>query len=164
MAFLFLLARIGFGQDQERKLIDRLLRPDMELKNEAQSKKFVAGRMSVNKQANISTFHVQRKVMPSRYLGTKKLLAPEYGAGSFPDRKRQANTTSRNEIANAQRQLPTRLTSDVHAFHDSNRVAQSGEFTGQRPFLDQGKSQRSLYQKNEPLTIDEVRELLNKNK
>src|SRR5690242_8284950 len=31
-AFLLLIAATGFAQDQERKLIDRLLRPDMELK------------------------------------------------------------------------------------------------------------------------------------
>lgn len=33
-----------------------------------------------------------------------------------------------------------------------------------RPFLDEGKSQKSLNQQNAPLTIEQVRELLNKNK
>ena len=164
MSSLFLLGTNAFGQDQERKLIDRLLRPDMELKNDAQSKKFIADRKAVNKQANISTFHVQREITPGRFSGTKKLSAPEHGTGRFPGEKCQANTNSRCEIVNVDCQLPMKLTSAVHAIHDSNRVAQSGEFTGKRPFLDHGKSQKSLYQKNKPLTIDEVRELLNKNK
>ena len=33
-----------------------------------------------------------------------------------------------------------------------------------RPFLEEGKSQKSLNRQNAPLTIDQVRELLNKNK
>ena len=32
------------------------------------------------------------------------------------------------------------------------------------PFLGQGKSQKALHAQDRPLTIDEVRELLNKNK
>ena len=164
MSFLFLFATNAFGQDQERKLIDCLLRPDMELKNDAQSKKFIADRKALNKQANVSTFHVQREITPGRFSDTKKLSAPEYGTGSFRAEKREAKTSSGHEIVNVDCQLPMKSTSDVHAIHDSNRVAQSGEFTGKRPFLDHGKSQKSLYQKNKPLTIDEVRELLNKNK
>ena len=38
------------------------------------------------------------------------------------------------------------------------------DFPGTRPFLVQGKSQKALSQQDKPLTIDQVRELLNKNK
>jgi len=38
------------------------------------------------------------------------------------------------------------------------------DFAGNRPFLGQGKSQKALHAQDRPLTIDEVRELLNKNK
>jgi len=38
------------------------------------------------------------------------------------------------------------------------------EYAGNRPFLDKGKSQKSLSAQNKPLTIEQVRELLNKNK
>jgi hypothetical protein len=159
-----LIATTGFAQDQERKLIDRLLRPDMELKNEAQDKKFIADRTSVQKQVNVGTFYAPQKSKPKEFAGTKQLSSREYRAGDFYGGKRQANTTSRNQIVNAQHQLPTKSTSDIHSVHDSNRVAQTGEFAGQRPFLDQGKSQKSLSQPTKPMTIDEVRELLNKNK
>ena len=40
----------------------------------------------------------------------------------------------------------------------------SSTFGQARPFLDQGKSQKSLSAHNAPLTIEQVRELLNKNK
>jgi hypothetical protein len=163
-AFLLLIAATGFAQDQERKLIDRLLRPDMELKNDAQNKKFVADRTSINKQANVGTYYLQQKCKPKRFTGIKQLSAPECGTADFAGGKRQATATSPNQTRNAQRQIPARSTTDVHTVHDSNRIAQSGSFAGKRPFLDKGKSQKSLNQKNEPLTIDEIRELLNKNK
>jgi len=163
-AFVWLIAATGFAQDQERKLIDRLLRPDMELKNDAQNKKFVADRTSINKQANVGTYYLQQKYKPKRFTGIKQLSAPECGTADFVGGKRQATATSPNQIRNAQQQIPARSTTDVHTVHDSNRIAQSGSFAGKRPFLDQGKSQKSLNQKNEPLTIDEIRELLNKNK
>ena len=38
------------------------------------------------------------------------------------------------------------------------------EFPGTRPFLVRGKSQKALQAHNRPLTIEEVRELLNKSK
>jgi len=38
------------------------------------------------------------------------------------------------------------------------------DYAGIRPFLDQGKSQKSLSAQNKQLTIEQVRELLNKNK
>jgi hypothetical protein len=164
MAFLVLLSRIGFAQDQERKLIDRLLRPDMELKNEAQNKKFMADRTSVQKQANVGTFYVQQKPKPKQFAGTKQISSGEYRAGDFYGGKSQANTTSPNQIVNAQRQIPAKSTTDVRMVHDATRSALGGAFAGERPFLDQGKSQKFLNQKNEPLTIDEIRELLNKNK
>lgn len=164
MAFLVFLSRIGFAQDQERKLIDRLLRPDMELKNDAQDKKFVADRSSIHKQASVGTFYVEQKSKAKAFTGTRELSAPKYGTADFAGERRQANSTLPNEIPNAQRQIPVRLTTDIHTVHDATRSSHSGAFAGKRPFLDQGKSQKSLNQKNEPLTIDEIRELLNKNK
>ena len=37
-------------------------------------------------------------------------------------------------------------------------------FAGNRPFLGRGKSQKALNAQDTPLTIEQVRELLNKNK
>jgi hypothetical protein len=163
-AFVLLIAATGFAQDQERKLIDRLLRPDMELKNDAQDKKFVADRTAINKQANVGTYYLQQKCKPKRFTRIKQLSAPECGTADFAGGKRQAAATSPSQTRNAQRQIPARSTTDVHTVHDSNRIAQSSSFAGKRQFLDKGKSQKSLNQKSEPLTIDEIRELLNKNK
>src|SRR5213078_2400801 len=40
----------------------------------------------------------------------------------------------------------------------------SRAYAGNRPFLNEGTNQKSLNRQNEPLTIEQVRELLNKNK
>src|SRR5262245_23401004 len=50
------------AQDQEKKLVDRLLKPDMTLQNDAQNKKFVGdGSASINKRANDGSFIVHQK-------------------------------------------------------------------------------------------------------
>ena len=46
----------------------------------------------------------------------------------------------------------------------TERTYPVSEFSGTRPFLVRGKSQKALSQQDRPLSIDEVRELLNKNK
>jgi hypothetical protein len=48
--------------------------------------------------------------------------------------------------------------------HDVNKRKETNDFAGNRPFLEQGKSQKALSQQKPSLTIEEVRELLNKNK
>jgi hypothetical protein len=52
----------------------------------------------------------------------------------------------------------------VRNAYDSNKSTSDRTFAGQRPFLDRGKSQKSLDRQNPPMTIEQVRELLNKNK
>jgi hypothetical protein len=45
-----------------------------------------------------------------------------------------------------------------------NKLTDVREFSGTRPFLVRGKSQKALSAQDRPLSIDDVRELLNKNK
>ena len=60
------------AQDQEKKLVDRLLKPDMTLQNDAQNKKFVGdGSASINKRANVGTFFVHRKPHSKNFGGTR---------------------------------------------------------------------------------------------
>ncbi len=160
----FLLVARAFSQDQERKLVDRLLRPDMELKNDAQNKKFTADRTSVQKKATLGSFYMQQRPVSKQFAGTRDFSTSNYDAGSFSSAKRKANTSSRNQIVNSSKQYPTSMASGPDAARDSKKSVDGKQFAGQHKFLDQGKSQKSLNQKNRPMTIEEVRELLNKNK
>src|SRR6266571_4934660 len=52
----------------------------------------------------------------------------------------------------------------VRDFPQSDKKIASRAYSENRPFLDGGKDQKSLNRQNAPLTIEQVRELLNKNK
>ena len=155
------------AQDQEHKLIDRLLRPDTQLQNSAQNKKFLADRRSINKQATVGSFYVQKKSTPKAFgvAGSRDFSSWEFNARSFHGGKRQANSSSRSQIMNSHTRYAAKAAMGLRrAPTDTNRTTASRSFAEQRPFLDKGKSQKALSQQNRPLTIEEVRELLNKNK
>jgi hypothetical protein len=58
----------------------------------------------------------------------------------------------------------TQTVSGVRAASNGDKKVNGREFAENRPFLGKGKSQKALNQHDTPLTIDQVRELLNKNK
>ena len=47
------------AQQQEQKLLDRLLKPEMSLENSAQGKQFTAGGATIGKQARTKSFYVR---------------------------------------------------------------------------------------------------------
>ena len=53
---------ICFGQQQERSLIDRLLRPEMDLQNRAQSKTFATNSKVIEQRGTVGTFVLQPSV------------------------------------------------------------------------------------------------------
>jgi hypothetical protein len=153
------------GQEQERKLVDRLLQPDMELQNKAQEKKFVADHGGpMNKKAAIGSFYVQKKKTAKEFAAAKDVSTREFEPQSFRGKKDAAVAKPQREIVNANRSVPTAGVRDVRPVHDSNKIVDGRDYSGKRPFLDRGKSQKSLDRQNPPMTIDQVRELLNKNK
>ena len=153
----------ALAQNQERSLVDRLLRPDATLRNNAQNKKFIADGAPINKGAAVSTFYIQQKPKPASFGGTREFSSGSVNSRSFPSgnrtsisAQRQARDSSESYSTSSVRKLPNAP--------DSHKKEASRTFAGQRPFLERGKSQKSLDRKNPPLTIEQVRELLNKNK
>lgn len=159
---LFFVLPMARGQDQENKLVDRLLRPKTELKNSAQDKKFVADRRSINKKASVRDFYVRKRSNSKEFGGTRDFSSWEFNAGGYRGGQRKANSTSRSVMANAKRKYSTEKTVELRSAVDSNRKVADRDFAGQRPFLGKGKSQKALSQHDTPLTIDQIRELLNK--
>ncbi len=161
-ALLFSLS-LAYGQDQEGKLMDRLLRPNTELKNSAQNKKFIADRRSIHKQATVRSYYVRKTSNSKGFTGTRDFSSWEFNARSFRGGKRKANSASRNQIVNSQKKYSPEKTVDVRSAYDAKRTATNRTFAGERPFLGKGKSQKALSQHDTPLTVDQVRDLLNKN-
>lgn len=151
------------AQDQERKLVDRLLRPDTTLQNSEQNKKFIADGTSVNKKANVGTFYVEKKSRSKTFSGTRELSTQQFNSRPFHGNRAYVKSAQQTS-ANSRVAYPTQSASGSREASQSDKKAGSHAYAGNRPFLDQGKSQKSLNQQNAPLTIDQVRELLNKNK
>ena len=164
--FLLLLScSCLYAQEQERKLVDRIMEPDMRLENNAQNKKFIADKTSVNKRANVQTFYLQQKSPGKQFSGTRDFSAKRFESRNF---NQADNAVGKNLAA---KKAPTESYSDAtkaagsKAAFDANKAQPSRNYSsGDRPYLEKGKSQKSLNRKNKPMTIDEVRELLNKNK
>ena len=163
-----LLVLIAFSfagaQDQESKLVERLLRPDMTLQSTTQNKKFIADGTSINKKATVGTFYFHEKSNSKSFSNTRKFSATPFNSQSFQGARGASGISSQQPIGNSQPSYSTRTARGVRDVHDADKAAAGRAFAGNRPFLDQGKSQKALNRKNAPLTIEQVRELLNKNK
>jgi len=151
------------AQEQENKLVNRLLRPDMTLQNSAQKKKFVAASISPDRAAPIRRFFWQEKKNTKAYSNTREFSARQFNSPSFYSGRNSAHLTG-NAVHKSDLAFGTHTATGLRGASDGDKKAMSREFAGNRPFLGQGKSQKALSQQSRPMTIEEVRELLNKNK
>ena len=153
------------AQDQEKKLVDRLLKPDMTLQNDAQNKTFVGeGSASINKRASVGTFYVHQKPRSKDFSGTRNFSTTQFYSQTYRGGRAAYEVSSQKALANSRSTYASQTARDVRDAPQSGKKVPSGAYAGTRPFLDGGKSQKSLNRQNEPLTIEQVRELLNKNK
>ncbi len=152
------------AQDQESKLVDRLLRPDTTLRNNAQNKQFTADGASINKKATVGTFYIRKKSNSKSFAGTRDFSARQFDSQSFHGTHSASGISSQQAIGNSRPAYATRTARGPRDVPQNNKKVASRSYAENRPFLDQGKSQKSLNRKNAPLTIEQVRELLNKNK
>ena len=152
------------AQDQEKKLVDRLLKPDMALQNEAQNKKFVGdGSASMNKRANVGTFFFHQK-SHSKSFGTQDFSTTQFYSQTYRGGRTAHEVSSQQTVGNSKAAYANQTARGIGNAPQSGKKVPSRAYAGNRPFLDQGTNQKSLNKKNEPLTIEQVRELLNKNK
>ena len=153
------------AQDQEKKLVDRLLKPDMTLQNDAQNKKFVGdGSVSVHKRANIGSFYVQQKSRSKSFSGTKDFSTAQFYSQTYHGGRAAREVSSQQTIGKSKAAYADQTARGVRDASQSGKKVASRAYAGSRPFLDQGTNQKSLNKHNDPLTIEQVRELLNKNK
>lgn len=153
------------AQDQERKLLDRLLKPDMTLQNDAQNKKFVAdGSSPINKRATVGTFYVHQKPRSKDFSGTREFSTNQFNSHTYHSGRSAYEVSSQQTMTNSRSAYANQSARGVRDAPQSGKKIASRAYAGNRPFLDEGKSQKSLNRQNAPLTIDQVRELLNKSK
>jgi len=151
------------AQEQESKLVDRLLRPNMSLVNSAQDKQFGAASTYATRNAPSKSVYLPERRIEKSFTARSAYSSKQLSARHFRGESDVANIATRSQ--------PTHETVPVSSAADSTRVAPESAqrlstvaYPGNRPFLGQGKSQKALSARDTPLTIEQVRELLNKNK
>ena len=163
---LFIGISTAIAQEQERKLIDRVLKPDTSLGNSAQNKKFIAvGSASYDKSVPARSFYSPAKTVPKSFPDERVFTPRQFAARHFRAGDSAANISTRSQLMKTDTVISTTaVTAGTRVAPESGTTVPVREFAGNRPFLEQGKSQKSLQAQNKPLTIEQVRELLNKSK
>jgi hypothetical protein len=167
VAFLTLLIGTSptFAQEQESKLIDRLLKPNTSLSNSAQNKKFVAtGGASFDKRVPSRSFYSPEKSVAKTFPGEQTFTPRQFAARHFRAGDSAAYLATRSQFTKHDKIVALPPTPGTRVAPESGATSTVREFAGNRPFLDRGKSEKALAAQNKPLTIEQVRELLNKSK
>ncbi len=151
------------AQDQENKLVDRLLKPDMTLANSAQNKQFNGtGTTPVDKKFEPKSFYSGNEKTTKSFSDGRGFSAKGFEAKKLTPAEKAANANGEPTYAGTK--FSTQDSSLVRSSTEDGKVAQTREYAESRPFLAQGTRQKILSQQDKPLTIDEIRELLNKSK
>ena len=156
----------AFAQQQEARLIDRLLRPDMALTNPAQNKKFNGTQPTqFEKAVRTQSFDQGRSRSPKPWANDRVLTPQQFATHHFRAGDSAANISSRSQLTKSDTVVaaPT-VTVGTRVAAESSETTAGREYPDVRPFLGKGKSQKALQAQNRPLTIEQVRELLNKSK
>ena len=137
----------------------------MTLQNDAQNKKFVGnGSVPINKRANVGTFYVHQKPRSKGFSGTRDFSTSQFYSQTYHGGRTAHEASSQQAVGNSKAAYANQTARGVRDAPQSGKKVASRAYAGNRPFLDEGKSQKSLNRHNDPLTIEQVRELLNKNK
>ena len=155
------------AQEQEQRLIDRVLKPNTALANPAQNKKFTGERTaSFDKPAQTRSFFSSKKPVLKTSSETDHAYSPrQFAARHFRAGDSSASISSRSQVTKNDTVIAMpAATAGTRVAPESNETTPVREYASNRPFLDKGKSAKSLQAQNKPLTIEQVRELLNKSK
>ena len=154
------------AQQQEQKLIDRLLRPNVSEKNSAQDKKFTnTGAAAFDKPARTHSFYSPEKNIQKSYPDERVFTPQQFAARHFRGGDSAANVATRSQLTKSDTMIPTAPAAGVRVAPETvQTTALTREVSGNRPFLVEGKSQKALHAHDRPMTIEQVRELLNKSK
>lgn len=164
LLILFSIAAIAASanaQEQETKLIDRLLRPNMKLRSDEQNKKFSGRSLPESKRVSVRDYYFRDHELAKNFAGSRGVATPAATTSSFQPTRSTAFIESRNKLAESTF-LTSRSQAGSLAYHAKMERDQREFHTAK--FEARGKSQKALSAQSHPMTIDEVRDLLNKNK
>ncbi|MFZ9919988.1 MAG: hypothetical protein ACO3GO_00415 [Terrimicrobiaceae bacterium] len=162
---LFFSPLVG-AQQQEKKLLDRINRPNMELTNPMQGKAFSGGGGVQMRDAVVKSavFDSSKSAYLKEFSGARSFLGiknPWFGNRVF---ETKSSTLTRSALVDST--YPVRQAA-TGGFAGSGKRAETAPSSVQsRPFLLQGGAQGGLEQISDKIskemTIDDIREMLNK--
>lgn len=152
------------AQEQEGKLVDRILKPNMSLVNSAQNKQFEATGTSVAKSASSKSFYTPKKSLAKSFPDGRALSPRQFATRHFRAEVSTANIAPRSRLTKTDTVYVASRTCATRVAPENGSSVAVASFAGNRPFLGRGKGQKALSARDTPLTVEQVRELLNKNK
>ena len=146
--------------------MDRLLKPDTSLANPAQNRKFADKQAAAfDKPARTGNFTPPQKRVAKNFPEERAFTSQQFTARHFRASDSAAYISSRSQSPKNDTLIVTpSATAGTRVAPQSSDTAPVREYAGDRAFLEQGKSQKSVHAQDKPLTIEQVRELLNKSK
>lgn len=166
VASIALLAGIPamVAQEQEGKLVNRILKPNMSLVNIAQNQKFDAACNSLAKPARSKSFWTPDNSLAKSFPAQRAFPSRQFVTRHCRAEETAAYLSARSQLIKADTIHVASASEGTRVAPENRRSLPVASFAGDRPFLNQGRSQQALSARDTPLTIDQVRELLNKNK
>lgn len=153
------------AQEQEAKLVDRLLRPNMSLVNSAQGKQFGVAGTLVARKIPARSFWTRDRSPAKSFATSDAASSPgQFATRRFGAGEEAASISARSQLPNADIVFVASAAHGNPVARENGRNLTVAPFPGSRQFSGQGKSQKALSARDTPLTIEQVRELLNKNK
>lgn len=165
---LLLISATLCAQEQEKKLLDRIQRPDMQLGSPLQSKGFsgVTGAGVKTSSFANKTLVTSESGTVREFSGTRSFLGiknPWFGKRSYESKEALLSTRMGLDISKSYALKPAA----IEPYAAASKKAQAAKSrVPSKPFLLQGEAQGALHQISDKvkkeMTIDDVRELLNK--
>ena len=160
-----------FAQQADKKLLDRVTaKPDMSLLNPMNGKKFDEGGSSLGKKAaGSSKFLYDQKLSTEKYRNVRSFLGLKNPwLGKTVHDSSQASLWSKTLVVNAGKKVPVEPAQTQKFYQADKRVARGEEPVKTSAYLGRGSVQGSLNQISDKIdknmTIEQVRELLNKDR
>jgi hypothetical protein len=162
---LAIAAPFARAQSQENKLMERIMRPDMSLTYSGQNKAFAGtGLTAADRKFETKSFYPGDLALTKSFWGAKTFSSKSFAMEKYSRAKAMADVRANAEMAFASTEFPTHKSALIRSSPEANKKIETRDYAESRPFLVKGTRQKILSTQSHPLTIDEVRELLNKNK
>lgn len=152
------------AQEQEAKLVDRILRPNMALVNSAQNKQFAAAGTLATKKVPARTLWTRDRPAAKSFAAGPASLPGQFATRRYGAQDETANIPARSPLTKPDIVSVASTAQSSRVALETSRNVAATPFPGSRQFSGQGKSQKALRARDTPLTIEQVRELLNKNR